>query len=50
MQPAGIKSPIEDEGEDVILEPENPVMVNGVNGSEKISKTTEGEECDACTI
>ena len=50
VQPAGIKSPIEDEGEDVILEPENPVMVNGVNGSEKISKTTEGEECDACTI
>ncbi len=50
VQPAGIKSPIEDEGEDVILEPESPIMVNGVNGSEKISTTTEGEECDACTI
>ena len=50
VQPAGIKLPVEEEGEDVILEPESPIMVNGVNGSEKISTTTEGEECDACTI
>ena len=51
VQPAGIKLPVEDEGEDVILEPENPSMVNGVNGAEKIS-TTAGEdgECEACTI
>ena len=51
VQPAGIKLPVEDEGEDVILEPENPNMVNGVNGAEKIS-TTAGEdgECEACTI
>ena len=50
VQPAGIELPAEGEGEDVILEPENPILVNGVNGSEKISTTTEGEECDACTI
>ena len=51
VQPAGITLPVEDEGEDVILEPENPNMVNGVNGAEKIS-TTAGEdgECEACTI
>ena len=51
VQPAGITLPVEDEGEDVILEPENPSMVNGVNGAEKIS-TTAGEdgECEACTI
>ena len=50
VQPAGIKSPVEDEGEDVILEPENPVMVNGVNGAEMISKTADDGECEACTI
>ena len=50
LQPAGIKSPVEDEGEDVILEPENPTMVNGVNGAEKISTTADDGECEACTI
>ena len=50
MQPAGIKSPVEDEGEDVILEPENPTMVNGVNGAERISTTADDGECEACTI
>ena len=50
VQPAGIKSPVEDEGEDVILEPENPTMVNGVNGAEKISTTADDGECEACTI
>ncbi len=51
LQPAGISTAQEDEGEDVILEPENPTYVNGVNGSQKIS-TTAGEEgeCEACTI
>ena len=41
---------VEDEGEDVILEPENPTMVNGVNGAEKISTTADDGECEACTI
>ena len=50
LQPAGIKSPVEDEGEDVILEPENPAMVNGVNGAERISTTADDGECEACTI
>jgi ribonucleoside-diphosphate reductase alpha chain len=50
LQPAGIKSPVEDEGEDVILEPENPTMVNGVNGAERISTTADDGECEACTI
>ena len=50
LQPAGIKSPVEDEGEDVILEPENPTMVNGVNGAEKVSTTADDGECEACTI
>jgi len=44
VQPAGIETHQEDEGEDVILEPENP--------SPEISTTTDidGEECDACMI
>ena len=50
LQPAGIQSPVEDEGEDVILEPQNPEMVNGVNGAEKISTTADDGECEACTI
>ena len=52
VQPAGLSAvQEEDEGEDVILEPENPTYVNGANGSQKIS-TTAGEEgeCEACTI
>ena len=51
VQPAGISTQLEDDGEDVILEPENAEIVNGVNGAEKIS-TTAGEdgECEACTI
>ena len=41
----------EDEGEDVILEPENTTIVNGVNGHAKISTTADDEgECEACTI
>ena len=50
VQPAGIATQLEDEGEDVILEPENPTMVNGVNGAEKISTTADDGECEACTI
>jgi ribonucleoside-diphosphate reductase alpha chain len=53
LQPAGISATInEDEGEDVILEPENPELVNGVNGHAKISTTADddGGECEACTI
>jgi ribonucleoside-diphosphate reductase alpha chain len=44
VQPAGIETQLEDEGEDVILEPENPAP--------EISTTTDidGEECDACMI
>ena len=52
VQPAGLSAvKEEDEGEDVILEPENVDKVNGVNGHDKIS-TTAGEEgeCEACTI
>ena len=46
MQPAGISAPTEDEGEDVILEPEN-----AVNGVDQISKTADEDgECEACTI
>ena len=46
VQPAGIGVVTEDEGEDVILEPENTV-----NGDDQIS-TSAGEEgeCEACTI
>ena len=46
VQPAGIGVVTEDEGEDVILEPENTV-----NGNDQIS-TSAGEEgeCEACTI
>ena len=52
VQPAGLSAvKEEDEGEDVILEPENPKLVNGVNGHTKISTTAEDEgECEACTI
>ena len=43
MQPAGIAAQLEDDGEDVILEPENPV--------DQISTTADDDgECDACTI
>ena len=42
VQPAGIAAQLEDEGEDVILEPENPV--------EQISTSADDGECDACTI
>jgi ribonucleoside-diphosphate reductase alpha chain len=43
VQPAGIGIAEDDEGEDVILEPENPV--------EQISTTTDDDgECEACTI
>jgi hypothetical protein len=43
VQPAGIGSTMEDEGEDVILEPENE--------AEQISTDIiEGDDCDACTI
>jgi ribonucleoside-diphosphate reductase alpha chain len=43
VQPAGIGSTTEDEGEDVILEPENE--------AEQISTDIiEGDDCDACTI
>ena len=52
VQPAGLSAvKEEDEGEDVILEPENVDKVNGVNGHDKISTTVGDEgECEACTI
>ena len=52
VQPAGLSAvKEEDEGEDVILEPESPTVVNGVNGHAKISTTADDEgECEACTI
>ena len=52
VQPAGLSAvKEEDEGEDVILEPENATVVNGVNGHSKISTTADDEgECEACTI
>ena len=51
VQPAGIGATQEDEGEDVILEPENPNLLNGVNGATKISTTADEDgECEACTI
>jgi len=43
VQPAGIGSSTEDEGEDVILEPENPV-------SEISTIADDNGECEACTI
>ena len=43
VQPAGIAAQLEDDGEDVILEPENPV--------EQISTAADDDgECEACTI
>ena len=42
LQPAGIGAVDNDEGEDVILEPENP--------EPSISTTTDDGECEACTI
>jgi len=42
LQPAGIGAVADDEGEDVILEPENP--------EPSISTTTDDGECEACTI
>ena len=45
VQPAGISAQIEDEGEDVILEPED-----AVNGVDQISTTADDGECEACTI
>ena len=51
LQPAGISADQEDEGEDIILEPENPAMVNGMNGHAKISNPADEDgECEACTI
>jgi ribonucleoside-diphosphate reductase alpha chain len=43
VQPAGIGAQLEDEGEDVILAPEN--TVEQVN-----TDIIEGDDCDACTI
>ena len=43
VQPAGIAAQLEDEGEDVILEPEN--TVEQIN-----TDIIEGDDCDACTI
>ena len=43
VQPAGIAAQLEDDGEDVILEPENPV--------DEISTAADDDgECEACTI
>ena len=50
VQPAGISAQLEDDGEDVILEPEDPNTVNGVNGTDRISTTADDGECEACTI
>ena len=54
VQPAGISATVDDDdGEDVILEPENPTLINGVNGYSKVSTTAtanEDGECEACTI
>ena len=51
VQPAGLSAvKDEDEGEDVILEPQNPTLVNGVNGHDKVSTTADDGECEACTI
>ena len=43
VQPAGIATQLEDDGEDVILEPENPVK-------QVSNDFIEGDDCDACTI
>jgi ribonucleoside-diphosphate reductase alpha chain len=43
VQPAGIAAQLEDEGEDVILEPEN--TVEQIN-----TDIIDGDNCDACTI
>jgi ribonucleoside-diphosphate reductase alpha chain len=43
VQPAGIATQLEDEGEDVILAPEN--TVEQIN-----TDIIEGDDCDACTI
>ena len=43
VQPAGIAAQLEDEGEDVILAPEN--TVEQIN-----TDIIEGDDCDACTI
>ena len=43
VQPAGIGAQLEDDGEDVILEPEN--TVEQIN-----TDIIEGDDCDACTI
>jgi hypothetical protein len=51
VQPAGLSAVVdEDEGEDVILEPQE--NVNGtVNGHGKVSTTADEDgECEACTI
>jgi ribonucleoside-diphosphate reductase alpha chain len=49
VQPAGLSAvKEEDEGEDVILEPQDQEQVNGHN---KISNIADDEgECEACTI
>ena len=43
VQPAGISAQLEDDGEDVILEPEN-------TGTEIPSLSDDDGECEACTI
>jgi len=43
VQPAGIATQLEDDGEDVILEPEDAVK-------QVSNDFIEGEDCDACTI
>jgi len=51
VQPAGLAAvKEEDEGEDIILEPQDPA--NKVNGDTKISTVAveDSDECDACTI
>ncbi len=53
VQPAGLSAVVEeDDGEDVILEPENTQLVNGANGhTAKVTTTVDEDgECEACTI
>ena len=52
VQPAGLSAVVEeDEGEDVILEPETPTL-ELVNGHSKVSTPADedSDECEACTI
>jgi ribonucleoside-diphosphate reductase alpha chain len=43
VQPAGIATQLDDDGEDVILEPEDAVK-------QVTNDFVEGDDCDACTI